>query len=1108
MGDVDMKLEDENVRRFFICLLSIAIVLIVGVVIIPKAFAQPQSVSEIEIFSENTDYTKKEPGSWKVTKHAKWLSKNEAEISFDVDTILKSSLLDRDVLFVVDVSGSMAGDRIMRVKQDASDLVSNLLTNNKNKAGIITFSEGTEILSGFTDDKEELITKINSLSAVGGTSYYRGLMSVDNVLKDYTADKNRDLIVLLLTDGYPSVDTPNEVAQYNFLKDKYPFIKIKCIQYEMGNKILDDVANVSDEQYIADMETLNNVLLEASDFSDSYEKFEIDDLIDTNYFYVESEENIKTKFGKVIFDAKNNLIEWDLDGLSSGSKASITIRAKLKDEYADKGGFFSTNKEEIVSSTIGDDTENVKSNKTPVLSNKYKVIYDVNAPDGCTVSEAPNEQEAFIFDTVAISKTKPKCDYYQFLGWKIITKDVKMLNGDYFTMPEADVVIRAVWSKIGITKSMNGVINENITLYKQVMLDAKENRNAGEYTGDISTFNGKEKIYYYHGSGAKNNVIFENICWKIVRTTDTGGVKIIYNGVPDNTGRCQNNRDNHFGFDQEKSVSFSNIYYYGDNYKYDNTLKNFTLTGNVTKGSGGEDTTINPTGKYVCMENGTTCSTLYYVTSYTDYQTSLWNDSGYVIPLNYSTNYSQIGINKFNSNNRSLSDSGYMNNTEYIGKLKQMNPSDIRVLESYDLSTDYYFGTGIRYNKGQYMSEYELTGPYKIKSTAEYKNLVGKYFIHLVSPYKDSYNGFSGGYIVSVDDEKMYYINLKDGNLINSANISYTFYDSVVKNSSENYVLDSSKSSTIKASDWYNNYNKFLGKYYGDSSGNVYYVTNVFPNKFSVVNINELDYKYGSSFTYNKSSGEYTLGGEIQSFWNFKENYKNLSKTHYSCFNKTGKCKVLSYVYFARDSQSYYIELSNGYSVNDAIEQMLSSNDVNKNSSNVKNILDLWFSKKMISNINFLEDTVWCNDRSIDNRGGFNPLDGNILNSLYFKPAVISKNLSCSNLIDRFTVDKSNGNGSLTYPVGLITKDEYELTLDESGSSLNTDTSYWTLSPYYFDIDCTDVYRVGSNGEVGNYNVNSAGGIRPTVSLRPKIRFSDGDGSVDKPYLIDPESDN
>ena len=51
------------------------------------------------------------------------------------------------------------------------------------------------------------------------------------------------------------------------------------------------------------------------------------------------------------------------------------------------------------------------------------------------------------------------------------------------------------------------------------------------------TENDPNPIYFYRGFDTegkdvvkKNNVLFGGFCWKIVRTTDTGGIKIVYNG--------------------------------------------------------------------------------------------------------------------------------------------------------------------------------------------------------------------------------------------------------------------------------------------------------------------------------------------------------------------------------------------------------------------------------------------------------------------------------------------------------------------------------------------------------------------------------------------------
>ena len=49
-------------------------------------------------------------------------------------------------------------------------------------------------------------------------------------------------------------------------------------------------------------------------------------------------------------------------------------------------------------------------------------------------------------------------------------------------------------------------------------------------------------IYFYRGGHetVHNHVIFANYCWRIIRTTNTGGIKIIYNGTPTEDGKCIN----------------------------------------------------------------------------------------------------------------------------------------------------------------------------------------------------------------------------------------------------------------------------------------------------------------------------------------------------------------------------------------------------------------------------------------------------------------------------------------------------------------------------------------------------------------------------------------
>ena len=68
---------------------------------------------------------------------------------------------------------------------------------------------------------------------------------------------------------------------------------------------------------------------------------------------------------------------------------------------------------------------------------------------------------------------------------------------------------------------------------------ASTNEHEGIYRLD-GTEDDDYPIYFYRGSNANvhNHVSFGGYCWRILRTTNTGGIKIIYNGTPTEDGKC------------------------------------------------------------------------------------------------------------------------------------------------------------------------------------------------------------------------------------------------------------------------------------------------------------------------------------------------------------------------------------------------------------------------------------------------------------------------------------------------------------------------------------------------------------------------------------------
>ena len=448
--------------------LFIAIVILFAIVV-PKSFAASTPVEYITFSSKNLNYEKKDEGSWNLIKSAKWIGRGRARITFNINTnqMLKDNVY-RDVILVVDNSSSMVGEKLNKVKSDSVDLVNRLLEDSNNRLGLISFSGSANILSGLTNNSSELISKINDLTANGNTNYYQALVKVDEMLKNYKKENNRECVVLFLTDGYPNINTPNEIAQYQYLKKEYSYLNINGIQYEMGNTILEEIRNISDKQYIANMDTLNNVLLDASLPRISYDNFEVTDYINDQYFDIDSVDDITVSAGSVRLDG--NQVRWNLDGISSGSSVTMTIDIQLKDEYINEFSLYQTNIKEEVSSEINGIKEEVSETDTPILSNSFTVTYDKNTPEGgLVVGDVPNTKEYSVFDTVEISNDSLSCDGYQFQGWEVVNKeDVAMIGSNAFQSSGENITLKAIWTKVSIQKSMDGVVYQGEPIIKEI----------------------------------------------------------------------------------------------------------------------------------------------------------------------------------------------------------------------------------------------------------------------------------------------------------------------------------------------------------------------------------------------------------------------------------------------------------------------------------------------------------------------------------------------------------------------------------------------------------------------------------------------------------------
>ena len=162
----------------------------------------------------------------------------------------------------------------------------------------------------------------------------------------------------------------------------------------------------------------------------------------------------------------------------------------------------------------------------------------------------------------------------------------------------------------------------------------------------------------------------------------------------------------------------------------------------------------------------------------------------------------------------------------------------------------------------------------------------------------------------------------------------------------------------------------------------------------------------------------------------------------------------------------------------------------NTTDSTIKTAIDNWYEANLENFEEYLEDTVWCNDRSMNTQTNGWKENGSLKEYMYYgaygrNTQTYKPSVTCPNKNDAFTVsDTTKGNGALKHPIALLTADE--LTMAGSGYSgystssyLYTNQYYWSLSPYYFYNDVAREFNLNSSGNLNNNNVNNSNGVRP-----------------------------
>lgn len=263
----------------------------------------------------------------------------------------------------------------------------------------------------------------------------------------------------------------------------------------------------------------------------------------------------------------------------------------------------------------------------------------------------------------------------------------------------------------------------------------------------------------------------------------------------------------------------------------------------------------------------------------------------------------------------------------------------------------------------------------------------------------------------------------------------------------------------------------------------------------------------------------WSVGYQSVLHWNLSDLTSLWKRPKYTCWGTSnGVCNIYMEITGRTDGGSLGtipLEVEGTYT--GYISKTYNDTLANEYDSTIKTILDNWYLEKLvnktdttgISFANYIADNKFCNDRSLTSGDG-NTLEADSVYGSYNRNTNNkTPSLSCSQTADSFTTTTATGNGSLTYPIGLLTADELAMSgvvdgIENSGSYLNTGISYWTMSPGYFSVTklTENMYVMGATGSLITDSVKNESGIRPVINLSKDVKITKGNGTSANPYQV------
>jgi len=239
----------------------------------------------------------------------------------------KREIIEKDIIFILDVSGSMSGEKIEQAKDALKYCINHLDRNDR--FNLITFSTESKLfkkeLVKTAEYGKDALEYINEIEAKGGTNINEALLDA----LDVGYEKDRPISIVFITDGLPTVGETDigkiisNVSDKN--KDKIKFFTFG-VGYDVNTVLLDKIAssNCAVSDYIEPNEDIEQKI---SSFYDKISHPVLTDL-SLNFGSIEVDDIFPQKLPDLFKGSQLTV----LGRYEKGKKDNITLTGKTKDK--------------------------------------------------------------------------------------------------------------------------------------------------------------------------------------------------------------------------------------------------------------------------------------------------------------------------------------------------------------------------------------------------------------------------------------------------------------------------------------------------------------------------------------------------------------------------------------------------------------------------------------------------------------------------------------------------------------------------------------------------------------------------------------------------------